>query len=294
MSRKSSLFAAAFVSLLPLNAYADDQQLSSDMLFCSLVSEFAAGVSVPDIQESWRKKQHLYLLAASYLTSPTFITSLLPEARDRRLKLITESGSSNLLTPKTTNALLTCEATFALSREIVNVRLEELLAGPKPLPPSAPISISIPGQGFRISFTAPDLTGTGRNQSDRYDYRATAGRFMLSLFVESPELYPDCTKGQSHEDNFKCFDEFALPQIKRSPFFDKSSLLITRSSEFVKVTYSINVPIRKASIRYQSTHYLFALGGKWVDLHISLAAPTPDDTSVLELFETSLKHEKDS
>lgn len=295
MSRICALFAATLVSLTSFIAHADDQQLSSDMLFCSLMSEFAIGISASGpVQEFWKQKQTLYRSAATYLTSQNLIISLLPEAREKRRELLTGAGSNDEIIKRTAEALRTCEAKLAANRETIATKLEGLRAGLGPLPASTPISIAVPEQGWRISFIAPKLTGTETIRQGRYDYRATAGRFMLSFFVESPEFYPDCAKGFSHEDNFRCFEKIALPKITESQYFEKPSLAVTKHSEFIKVSYTVNFPDRAAPIRHQSTHYLFAFNGKWIDLHISIIAPTPDDTAVLELFERSLKYEKDS
>jgi hypothetical protein len=95
-------------------------------------------------------------------------------------------------------------------------------------------SVPIPNEGWTLSFDAPPLT---RNQdsktADGYAYRANAGRFNLSFFVETPAAY-----SAKHKDVY----EYYWPLASRNPLISKPTIRTSETPSFVSVQYEILAP----------------------------------------------------
>lgn len=144
--------------------------------------------------------------------------------------------------------------------------------------------LRIPGQGWSLAITAPAL---GRleeeNRGGDYAFRANAGRFNLSLFVER-------TQGAgSHRE---C-GEFYWAQGKRNPMIDQGSVKTTATPRFYRVEYDIKTALGGEVEVQRNVNYFFVFEGSWVDLHISMMNPSAADLEVIERFDAGLQYRKD-
>jgi hypothetical protein len=75
--------------------------------------------------------------------------------------------------------------------------------------------IIIPDEGWRISFDSPPLSKKQEfRKGSEYMFRATSGRFNISIFVEKPR-----GEGKTHKD---CYD-FYWPSVNCQYIVDKKS-----------------------------------------------------------------------
>lgn len=148
---------------------------------------------------------------------------------------------------------------------------------------AAPTTVAIPGQGWQVSFDAPPVTE--RNESDhpdQYLYFGRAGRFNMSIYVETP----GCKHGTKHADFLDCF----WPKASRNPVIVKDSIRQECSERYCKLSYDIEAPRDRRQVRQRNINFLFAYRGKWTDVHVSVLEPTEADVKMLEAFETSLTY----
>jgi hypothetical protein len=144
-------------------------------------------------------------------------------------------------------------------------------------------TLPIPGQGWQVSFDAPELTKVGeQDRPGQYVYVANSGRFNLSLYVEAPS----CSGGSRHEDYYNCF----WPKSSRNPMIVQSSVRATEGPRYYKVVYDVQAPFEGRTITQRNVNFLIAYRGKWTDLHVSVIEPTSDDLARLEAFEASLDY----
>lgn len=146
-----------------------------------------------------------------------------------------------------------------------------------------PTTLTIPNQGWHVTFDAPPLTKLEESNTPiRYKYRAGAGRFNLSLFVE----LPGCNGGTTHKAVYDCL----WPMMTNNPMLIKSSAVATSTPNFYKIESDAEAKTQNETIRMRNVNYLFYYRGKWMDLHISILQPSSTDLAYLANFEKSLTY----
>lgn len=145
------------------------------------------------------------------------------------------------------------------------------------LPPmafAAPTVLSATEMGWEVRFDAP-ATEKLEEQSTpaAYHYAGTAGRFNLSLFIESPL----CNGGASSDNQIRCF----LGRIEHLPGLVKQSMRMNRLPNAVQISYLQYGQLGETAVKVLHTHILFADKGKWGDLHGSVARPDTAEIATL-------------
>ena len=144
-----------------------------------------------------------------------------------------------------------------------------------------PVAVTVPSKGWRIEFEAPPLLEfSGVRRGEAFQYRAAGERsFILSIFVEPPK-----GKGDRHTD---CFEHY-WPLAKKNPTVDQQSIKVTKTDDYVKVTYTANVNVAGKQSKIANANYYFAHEGRWIDVHASIYPPSDDEAETLGQFEKSL------
>src|SRR5262245_47695883 len=130
-------------------------------------------------------------------------------------------------------------------------------------------AVKIPKQGWSISFDSPPLSD--KQDSKRggdYAFKATSDRFNISLFVEKPH--------GAGSTNKACYEVY-WPQASRNPTIAKDTVQMSETSKYVRVQYYIVTEFQEQQIGQLNVNYYFAYSGKWIDVHISIIAPTDQD-----------------
>jgi hypothetical protein len=144
------------------------------------------------------------------------------------------------------------------------------------------VRVKIPKQGWFISFDSPPLSGKQESKRNGdYAYKANSDRFNISFFVEKPH-----GAGSTHKD---CYD-FYWPQASRNPMIAKDTIEMTETPKYVRVQYDILTEFQGKPIRQRNVNYYFSFSGKWIDVHISIIAPTEEDSELVTAFDRSLSY----
>lgn len=144
------------------------------------------------------------------------------------------------------------------------------------------VKLEIPKQGWSIAFDSPALSQQQESKREgEYAFRATSGRFNVSLFVENPG-----GPGTAHRD---CY-EYYWARSSRNPRIAKDTVQSSQTPTYVRVQYDIIVEFQGQPIRQRHVHYYFAFQQKWVDVHISVIAPTKADEEIFTAFDRSLRY----
>jgi hypothetical protein len=148
---------------------------------------------------------------------------------------------------------------------------------------AAEVKVKIPNEGWSISFESPRLSEKKESkQNGEYAFKARMDRFIISLFVEKPH-----GPGSAHKD---CY-EFYWPLASRNPWIAKDSVETSETPKFVRVQYDVVAQFQgKQPIRQRNFNYYFAFRDKWVDVHISITAPTEQDAKVFATFDRTLSY----
>lgn len=146
------------------------------------------------------------------------------------------------------------------------------------------ITLNVPETNWHIRFDAPKLIEKYEvKRPNKYVFSAKAGSFNMSVLVEAPRGH-----GMRHED---CYNYY-WPKTERSPMVAKSTVSATSNSKYYRVEYDTIVQFHHDRMRQHNVNYYFADSGKWVDVHISIMTPTPDDDAVIKTFDESLSYGK--
>lgn len=144
------------------------------------------------------------------------------------------------------------------------------------------VKLEIPKQGWSIAFDSPVLSQQQESKREgEYAFKATSGRFNISLFVENPG-----GPGTTHRD---CY-EFYWARSSRNPRIAKDTVQSSQTPRYVRVQYDIIVEFQGQPIRQRHVNYFFAFQQKWVDVHISVIAPTTADEEIFTAFDRSLRY----
>jgi hypothetical protein len=146
------------------------------------------------------------------------------------------------------------------------------------------ITLNVPETNWHIRFDAPQLVEKYEvKRPNKYIFSAKAGGFNMSVLVEAPR-----DQGMRHED---CYNYY-WPKTERSPMIAKSTVSATHTPKYYRVEYDTIVQFHHDRMRQHNVDYYFADDGKWVDVHISIMAPTPADEAILKTFDESLSYGK--
>lgn len=150
--------------------------------------------------------------------------------------------------------------------------------------PANEIKVPLIGLGWQITFQAPDL----RESSLEYpqgtiQFRANAGRFNVSVFVEPPPA------GVSAGTHATCRD-YHWSQAKRNPLIVADSIKQTTLRNCESVVYRAKGVHQGIPFVQDSVNCYFVHEGKWVDVHASVIEPTAEDSQSLADFATHLKY----
>lgn len=149
-------------------------------------------------------------------------------------------------------------------------------------PATQPTRIPIPGAGWEIRFESPKLSAPEESgKAPVYTFRANADRFNISLFVEPPQ-----GAGSTHE---ACYQHYWRKASRNSDIIEKS-VTLSPGKKYYRVQYDCNVA--GMGLRMRHVNYYFVFQGKWVDVHISIIAPTKADAKILAAFDQSLTYER--
>ena len=145
------------------------------------------------------------------------------------------------------------------------------------------VKLEIPKQGWAIAFDSPVLSQPQESKrgEGEYAFKASSGRFNISLFVENPG-----GPGKTHRD---CY-AFYWAQSSRNPRIAKDTVQSSETPRYVRVQYDIIVEFQGQPIRHRNVHYYFVFQQKWVDVHISVTAPTKADEDIFAAFDRSLHY----
>jgi hypothetical protein len=135
------------------------------------------------------------------------------------------------------------------------------------------VKLEIPKQGWSIAFDSPVLSQPQESKrvEGEYAFRASSGRFDISLFVENPG-----GPGKTHRD---CY-AFYWAQSSRNPRIANDTVQRSETPRYARVQYDIIVEFQGQPIRHRNVHYYFVFQQKWVDVHISVTAPTKADEDI--------------
>lgn len=141
--------------------------------------------------------------------------------------------------------------------------------------------VPVAGEGWHLAFEGPRLFKEAMQQDAQgLQYKANAGRFNLSVFVESPD-----GKGGDH----KACRDFYWPQASRNPMIQKQTVKHWSAPEGECVEYVLAGEregvgaFSLANINCYCSHQ-----GKWVDVHASVISPTDEDVQMLQKLAKSL------
>lgn len=151
-------------------------------------------------------------------------------------------------------------------------------------------SLDLPEKA-RITFDAPKMSKQKEShENGRYQYVASSvgeadQRFNLSVYVEPVDW---CRFGKSLEQVARCFVE----QLDSYPGIIKEADTPSCEKKRCDVFYILSSKAGDRIVRQLNLNSLFVYGGKWVDVHLSVLNPVPEDAQRLAKFAASLKFEE--
>jgi hypothetical protein len=150
--------------------------------------------------------------------------------------------------------------------------------------PAEVVTLPIPNEGWHITFDAPHFESSEDSKAPvGYAFRANAGRFNLSAFIEKPNGGPS---------NKECY-QFYWRDASRNPMIVKSSVAVAETPKFVRVQYDIETTFQGQKIHQRNVNYYFAYHGRWVDVHISIIEPAASDQAIFDRFDSGLSYGED-
>jgi hypothetical protein len=151
------------------------------------------------------------------------------------------------------------------------------------LPKTGTSRIEVPGEGWALVFDTPTLMNKREGgQGGAYQFTATSGRFNISAFVEPPS-----SSGSKNQD---CFNYY-WPLASRNPQIQKSTIQISETPRFHRVQYDVVGTFKGEPFTQRNVNYFFAFRGKWIDVHISVINPRPEDEPIIPIFDRTLAYE---
>jgi hypothetical protein len=143
--------------------------------------------------------------------------------------------------------------------------------------------IPVPGEGWHLRFEAPALEPLKSNVPSVF--YGHAGRLQVSMFAEAPR----CPGPDTNENIYNCF----AAALKRSPYVVWETERGNTVPNGVQVMYLSRMEVEGKVGSSFNLNLLFARRGKWVDFHVSMAAPAREDVDALLDLMKSVKIEDD-
>jgi hypothetical protein len=136
------------------------------------------------------------------------------------------------------------------------------------------VLLPVPDENWVVRFDGPALAER-RTQSGApgYHYEGTAGKLMVSLFVEPP----GCPGGDVNAVRYKCF----LDKLLAIPMVISSSIRANEVAGGVQVMYMAAMQMDGARVLSFNMHLLFTRDGKEGDFHASVTPPREADVPFL-------------
>lgn len=136
--------------------------------------------------------------------------------------------------------------------------------------------------GWQITFDAPVPAMESLQPDDKgLSYRANAGRFNLSVFVETPEA----AGGDS-----KACREHIWAKASQNPMIQKNSVKFWSAPKAECVEYVVAGEEKGGKFTQANFNCYFAHAGRWVDVHASFVTPTDADRAALKALAESLTY----
>lgn len=142
--------------------------------------------------------------------------------------------------------------------------------------------IEIPGEGWHIAFDAPPLSKKEESKKEgRYIFRAASGRFNISLLVEPPR-----GPGDTHQASYS----FYWPRAVRNPSIAKETVVVTHHPSYFRVEYDVVGVFGGRQFTQKNVHYYIAFNKRWINVHIFMMFPAPEDAGLFAAFDKSLTY----
>jgi hypothetical protein len=142
--------------------------------------------------------------------------------------------------------------------------------------------VPVAGKGWQIEFEGPRLFMEKTDPTEEgLRYKANAGRFNLSIFVEQP---PD-----GGGDNEAC-RKFYWDQGQRNPMIQKPTVKLWSAPQAECVEYEMDTgpDASGAHVMMSNINCFVSYQGKWIDVHASVIAPKPGEVERLRKLARSL------
>src|SRR5581483_11784692 len=97
-------------------------------------------------------------------------------------------------------------------------------------------------------------------------------------------------KPRGRGDSHRAAYEFYWPQASKNPMIDKGTIAISERPSYSRVEYELLGEFGGKKFKQKSVNYYIAFGGKWVDVHISVIMPTPEDEVAFTTFDNTLTY----
>lgn len=147
---------------------------------------------------------------------------------------------------------------------------------------AAEIVIPVISQGWQISFEGPTLMKESPSyEGGGFQYKANAGRFNISVFVEKP--------AKPMGSNQDCYSHY-WPMASRNPMIVAPSVKHTSSKTFERVQYTATGEFQGAKFTQANVNYFFAYKGKWMDVHVSVIEPNDGDAQLLQQLDNTFAY----
>lgn len=147
---------------------------------------------------------------------------------------------------------------------------------------AADFEVKIPKEGWSISFDAPPLSEKKQSRhSGDFEFSATSHRFNISLFVEKPR-----GAGTTNRD---CYNYY-WSRASQNALIAQETVSFSETERYARIQYDIATSLQGMAFRLTNVHYYFIYRDKWVDVHISMGNPTPEDYQVFKTFDASLRY----
>jgi len=138
---------------------------------------------------------------------------------------------------------------------------------------AAELIVPVPGAGWHLRMDVP----AGMQPADKAPgalYAGRADRFQVSAFAEAHEW---CPGPDTNENIYACYTAI----LRKSPIADWNSERGNTAANGVHVMYMTRGEVDGKKGSAFNINVLFAHGGKWIDVHFSVAAPRPEDADAI-------------
>lgn len=145
-----------------------------------------------------------------------------------------------------------------------------------------PGTFQVPNSGLALFIDVPGLRKTGEEGDidSGYSFKGSNGRFTVTFFVEPPH-----GTATTHE----AVHDYYWPLASRNPMIDKSSVKKSSADRYTKVEYFYRGEFRGKPVNMKNVNYYALVKDRWVDVHVSVSNPAPQDNAVLAALDRKLE-----